>query len=98
MKPCISQATTLSTPFEADIVAFGHAGWEAVELWLTKLETYLESHTLEEARTLLDDNQIRAVAAAYQGGLLLSRDAERAEHWDLFRRRLDVLGRLGSGR
>ena len=35
MKPCISQATTLSTPFEADLDAYGRAGWPAVELWLT---------------------------------------------------------------
>ena len=43
MTPCISQATTLSTPFEHDLEAFGRAGWPAVELWLTKLETYLQS-------------------------------------------------------
>ena len=94
MKPCISQATTLSTPFEADIEAYGRAGWLAVELWLTKLETYLQSHTVEEVKGLLEENQIQAVAAASQGGLLLSRDAERAEHWDLFRRRLDLLKEL----
>ena len=41
MKPCISQATTLSTPFEADLPAYAQGGWTAVELWLTKLETYL---------------------------------------------------------
>ena len=38
MKPCISQATTLSTPLEADLPAFARGGWTAVELWLTKLE------------------------------------------------------------
>ena len=94
MKPCISQATTLSTPFEADLDAYGRAGWPAVELWLTKLETYLRSHTVSEARALLEENQIRAAAASSQGGLLLSRDAERAEHWNLFRRRLDLLREL----
>jgi 2-keto-myo-inositol isomerase len=94
MKSCISQATTLSTPFELDIEAYGRAGWSAVELWLTKLETYLQAHTVEEVRSLLEENQVRAVAAASQGGLLLSRDAERSEHWDLFRRRLDLLKQL----
>ena len=53
MKPCISQATTLSTPFEADLAAYARGGWTAVELWLTKLETYLESHPVAEARRLL---------------------------------------------
>ena len=32
MKPCISQATTLSTPFEADVSAYARGGWTAVEL------------------------------------------------------------------
>ena len=94
MRPCISQATTLSTPFEADVDAYGRAGWSAVELWLTKLETYLQSHTVDEARSLLEQRGLQAVAAASQGGLLLSRDAERVAHWDLFRRRLDLLRRL----
>ena len=97
MKPCISQATTLSTPFEVDLASYAMAGWSAVELWLTKLETYLRDHTLAEARDLLDSNGLTAVAAASQGGLLLSRDAEREAHWDLFRRRLDLLGPLGVG-
>lgn len=95
MKPCISQATTLSTPFEADIQALGRAGWSAVELWLTKLETYLRDHSVADAKGLLAENQVQAVSASGQGGLLLSRDAERAEHWGLFARRLEWLGELG---
>ena len=94
MRPCISQATTLSTPFELDLDAYSRAGWSAVELWFTKLETYLQSHSTDEVKALLAQNQLEAVAASYQGGLLLSRDAERSEHWDLFRRRLEILGQL----
>jgi 2-keto-myo-inositol isomerase len=95
MKPCISQATTLSTPFEADLAAYSRAGWPAVELWLTKLETYLESgHTVAEAKTLLDGENLVPAAAAAQGGLLLSRGAEREAHWDHFRRRLALLYEL----
>lgn len=95
MKPCISQATTLSTPFEADLDAYAGAGWSAVEVWLTKLETYLESRPIADARALFESRGIEPVAAAQQGGLLLSRDARRAEHWDLFRRRLEILQPLG---
>jgi sugar phosphate isomerase/epimerase len=94
MKPCISQATTLSTTFEADLDAFSRSGWTAVELWLTKLETYLESHTLDDVRALLAKHGLRAVAAAAQGGLLLSRGAERDTHWEHFRRRLGLLQSL----
>ena len=54
MIPCISQATTLSTPFEEDIAAYAMAGWSAVELWLTKLESYLESHSVDGGHALQD--------------------------------------------
>ncbi len=94
MKPCISQASTLSNPFEADVETYAMAGWSAVEIWLTKLEAYLQSHPIAEARSLLDGVGLKAVAAASQGGLLLSRDAERDAHRDLFRRRLDILREL----
>jgi len=95
MKPCISQATTLSTPFESDLTSYSRAGWTAVELWLTKLETYLEGHTVAEAKALLDGEGLTAAAAATQGGLLLSRGAEREAHWDHYRRRLGLLAELG---
>jgi 2-keto-myo-inositol isomerase len=94
MKPCISQATTLSTPFEADLKAYARGGWRAVELWLTKLETFLEAHTVSEARALLDGEQLKAVAASAQGGLLVSRGSERDVHQEHFRRRLAILQEL----
>lgn len=95
MKPCISQATTMSTPLEADLPAFAHGGWQAVELWLTKLESYLERHSIHEVRALLEANNLAAAAAAGQGGLLLSRGLEREAHWELFRSRLELLETLG---
>jgi sugar phosphate isomerase/epimerase len=94
MKPCISQATTLSTPFEADLSAYARAGWPAVELWLTKLETFLEGRPVAEAKARLDDEGLAPVAASAQGGLLLSRGAERDAHWDHYRRRLGLLNQL----
>ena len=97
MTPCISQASTLSTPFEADLPAFARAGWSVVELWLTKLENYLRDHPIAEARAILDDNGLTAAGAAMQGGLLLSSGESRRVHWDLFRRRLEILQALGVG-
>jgi 2-keto-myo-inositol isomerase len=94
MKPCISQATTMSTPLEADLPAYARGGWRALELWLTKLESYLEGHTIEDVKRLLDSQTLEAAAAAGQGGLLLSRGAERETHWSHFRRRLAVLKAL----
>jgi 2-keto-myo-inositol isomerase len=94
MTPCISQATTLNSPFESDATTFSRGGWTAVELWLTKLESFLEAHSLAEARALLESNGIKPVAAASQGGLLLSRGTERKTHWDHFGRRLQLLREL----
>jgi sugar phosphate isomerase/epimerase len=97
MTPCISQVTTLSSPFEVDIPAFARAGWPAVEIWLTKLEKFLESHSVAEARKILADEGIRAVCAASQGGLLTPIEHEREAHWSHFRRRLEILRELEVG-
>jgi 2-keto-myo-inositol isomerase len=94
MKPCISQATTLKNPFEADPAVYGRAGWSAVELWLTKLESFLIGHSPADAVALLESSRLIPVAAASQGGLLLSQGAERAAHWDHFQRRLALLQAL----
>src|SRR5262249_30888220 len=95
MNPCINQVTTLSNPFEADLEAYARSGWEAVELWLTKLETFLKGRSLAEVKAMLADRGLRAAGASSQGGLLLSTGAEREAHWDDFRRRLDLLAELG---
>jgi 2-keto-myo-inositol isomerase len=95
MKTCISQVTTLKNPYGADPDVFSRGGWEAVEIWLTKLETFLENHTVSEAISLWRSRAIQPVAAAAQGGLLLSRGPERAAHWEHFRRRLGLLEELG---
>jgi sugar phosphate isomerase/epimerase len=94
MFPCISQATTMSTPFADDLPAFARAGFAGVELWLTKLETFLESHSTREAANLLADLGLHAAAAAGQGGVLLATGEERRATWDHFRRRLDLLAEL----
>ena len=94
MKPCISQATTLKSPFEADPAIFSRNGWTDVEIWLTKLETFLQDHTLAEARKTLESEGIRPVAAASQGGLLLSRGGGREAHWKHFANRLSILAEL----
>jgi 2-keto-myo-inositol isomerase len=92
--PCISQATTLSTRFEDDLAYYASAGFTAVEIWLTKLETYLAGRSLAEVKAAFDREEVKAVAAAGPGGLLLSRGAERETHWAHFRKRLEWLSEL----
>src|SRR5437879_5174034 len=97
MKPCISEATTLPCSFADDVANFADAGIGAMEVWLTKLETHLESNTAADTRKLLEDRQMVLAAAAYQGGLLLSQGEQRRAHYDHFRRRLDLCQQFGIG-
>src|SRR5438067_2136007 len=90
MRPCISQATTLTTSFGDDVTAYADAGCLAMEIWLTKLEQHLEAHSPDETKKLLDDRGMVLPAAAYQGGLLLSQGEQRKAHFEHFRKRLDL--------
>ncbi len=95
MKPCLSEVTTLPNSFVDDVGHFADAGCGAMEVWLTKLETHLEKHTVAETRRLLDERGMALVAAAYQGGLLLAQGEARKAHYDHFRKRLELCQALG---
>jgi 2-keto-myo-inositol isomerase len=90
MKLCISEATTMPATFAEDVQAYADAGCPAMEVWLTKLETHLETHSPDDTCKLLEDRNLLLAAAAYQGGLLLSQGEARKAHFDHFRRRLDL--------
>jgi sugar phosphate isomerase/epimerase len=95
MKPCISEATTMACTFAEDVAAYADAGCAGMEVWLTKLETHLEKHSLVDTRKLLEDRHLELAAAAYQGGLILSQGEQRRAHYDHFRKRLDICQQLG---
>jgi 4-hydroxyphenylpyruvate dioxygenase len=95
MRPCISESTTLSSTFTEDVAAYASAGFPALEVWLTKLETHLEQHSAADTRKLVEDHALTPVAASYQGGLLLSQGEQRRAHYDHFRRRLDLCQHFG---
>jgi sugar phosphate isomerase/epimerase len=90
MKPCISEATTLSSTFAEDVHGYAAGGCQAMEVWLTKLEAHLEKHSAADTKKLLADRQMILAAASYQGGLLLSQGEQRQAHYDHFKRRLDL--------
>jgi 2-keto-myo-inositol isomerase len=94
MKPCISEATTMPCSFAEDVAAYADAGCDAMEVWLTKLETHLQSHSVADTQKLVADRGLTLPAAAYQGGLLLSQGEQRQAHYDHFRRRLDLCQHL----
>src|SRR5436190_5613155 len=95
MAPTISQVSRLNSPFDRDLEDFTAAGCESVEVWLTKLETYLETHTLNDVRYWLEKTRLTLPVASLQGGLLSSQGEARREAWDLFTRRLDLCRQLG---
>src|SRR5581483_7868403 len=67
----------------------------AMEVWLTKLENHLQSHSAAQTRKVLEDQQMTLAAASYQGGLLLSQGEQRRVHYDQFRQRLELCQQLG---
>src|SRR5260370_563442 len=95
MKLCISEATTMLGSFAEDVAAFAEAGFAGMEVWLTKLEKHLETHSVAATGRLLQDRNMSLAAASYQGGLLLSQGEQRKAHFDDFRRRLDLCQQFG---
>src|SRR5205823_7382558 len=95
MKLCVSEATTMPATFADDVDACGQAGCPALEVWLTKLEQHLETHSAAATRELLADKGVALAAASYQGGLLLSQGEQRKAHFDHYRRRLELCEAFG---
>lgn len=95
MKTALAQVSTLNAPFEADVADYAAGQCPAIELWLTKLEKYLENHSLPQVQSLLEEHGVQTPVASFQGGLLTSQAERRVEHWDHFARRLDLCRQLG---
>ncbi len=97
MIPALAQICSLQSPFDKDIEDYSAGACRAVEIWLGKLETYLDGHTLDDVRLLLDAHQMAAPVASFQGGLLTSQGEFRKQHWESFARRLTLCRELGIG-
>jgi 2-keto-myo-inositol isomerase len=94
MIPTISQVSCLHSPFDRDLEDFAGAGCLSVEVWLTKLETFLQNHTLQDVRYWLDKTGLSLPVASFQGGLVASQGEARREAWELLARRLDLCREL----
>jgi 2-keto-myo-inositol isomerase len=97
MQPALSQVCSLNSPFDKDIEDYAAGACRAVEIWLGKLETYLERHSVADVRRLLDEQQMAVPVATFQGGLLSTQGDARREHWEHFSRRLKLLREIGTG-
>ena len=97
MIPALSQVCTLDARFEDDVEHYAAGKCPAIELWLGKLETYLDAHSLDDVRRLLDRFEVTAPVASFQGGLLTSQGEFRKAHWETYQRRLTLCQQLGVG-
>ncbi len=95
MTPALSQICTLHASFEKDVEDYAAGHCHAIEVWLTKLETYLQSHSIDDVRRLLEKHEMALPVAAFQGGLLVWQGDARREHWNHFAKRLELCRELG---
>jgi len=65
----------MSSPVEVDIAAAGEAGFDGVELWWTKVRTYLETHAVEQLRELMAKYRVTPVGVC-AGKISPFRDTE----------------------
>jgi 4-hydroxyphenylpyruvate dioxygenase len=95
MLPTLAQVCSLPSPFGKDVEDYAAGKCTAIEVWLTKLETYLQLHSLDDLRRLLANSEVTLPVASYQGGLLASQGEQRRETWQLFMRRLELCKEIG---
>ncbi|CAN5354810.1 hypothetical protein BH11PLA2_BH11PLA2_19800 [soil metagenome] len=95
MTPAISQVCTLQNTFAEDLLGYAEGGCTHIEVWLTKLEQHLESSNIADTKALLESHGITPVAAALQGGLLLSQGEARRSAFDLLKQRLELCQQFG---
>lgn len=51
-------ATTMTSDLQTDVAASAQAGFKALELWAAKVDTFLEDHSVEDLKALLQDNNV----------------------------------------
>ncbi len=95
MIPVLSQVCSLHADFQTDIADYAAGQCRGIEVWLTKLETFLENHSFAELRALLDEHQVTLPVASFQGGLLTSQGDARAVAWEHFEKRLSLCQKCG---
>jgi sugar phosphate isomerase/epimerase len=95
MIPALAQVCSLPAPFETDVEDYAAGECRAIEVWLTKLENYLASHSLSDLAKILDQHRVTLPVASFQGGLLTSQGEERKAHFESFARRLELCQSVG---
>lgn len=97
MKPCLAQVSTLDASFADDVADYAAGKCSAIEIWLGKLDQYLQKHSVDDVRALLAEHNVTAPVASFQGGLLTSHGEARQVHWEAFERHLARCRELSIG-
>ncbi len=58
MKLALNGATTMHADLETDIKAAGEAGFELLEIWAAKLRVFLQTKSVADLKTLLEENNL----------------------------------------
>jgi len=62
MKSCVNGATTMPYSLEQDIAAAAQAGFEGLEIWWDKLVAFLEKHSTDDLKQLLESSGLIPVS------------------------------------
>jgi sugar phosphate isomerase/epimerase len=92
MHPCINLTTILRADLKEGVNAAAQAGFKAVELWAESLERYLETHSTDDLRSLLETHHMRVVSI----GDIESITFCTAEQFDELRRRCERLAEVAK--
>lgn len=94
MKLCINPATTMKTDYRTDIEAYAAAGFKAMEIWLGKVDEFLKTNSLKDARAVLDDNGLKAADSCAVYDIMLPTNKKKV--FDNFKRQLEITVALGA--
>jgi len=62
MKLGFNGATTMTSPFETDVRIAGEAGFDVLEITATKLDKFLQTHSIAESRKFIDAAKLKTHA------------------------------------
>ena len=58
MRVAFHGATTMTSDLETDVRVTAYAGFKALELWATKVDKYLQTHSVDELKALLANTNV----------------------------------------
>jgi 2-keto-myo-inositol isomerase len=62
MKLAFHSATTMTSDIETDVIVSAHAGFKYLEIWASKLDDYLTTHTVSELKDLFQRHAVKPLA------------------------------------